>query len=51
VRHGRGALRAALDAYRANPEAFVCREEWNAALARLAEGTCSTLGAYHRPWQ
>jgi len=44
-------LRAALDAYRADPEGFVSRADWNAALARLAEGSCSTLGAYHRPWQ
>jgi putative protease len=44
-------LRAALDACRADPERFTPRPEWNAALDQVAEGQCTTLGAYHRPWQ
>jgi putative protease len=44
-------LRAALDACQADREAFVPREEWIAALDRVSEGRCHTLGALHRPWQ
>lgn len=44
-------LRAAFDALAREPGAFVPRPEWVAALDRLAEGRCHTLGAYHRPWQ
>ncbi|HEB98416.1 MAG TPA: U32 family peptidase [Thiotrichales bacterium] len=43
--------REALDAHRQNPAAFRPREDWNAALGRVSEGTQTTLGAYHRPWQ
>lgn len=44
-------LRAALDSCLADPERFVLREEWVAALDKISEGACHTLGAYHRPWQ
>jgi putative protease len=44
-------LREALDACLSDPEHFLPRAEWMAALDRLAEGSCHTLGAYHRPWQ
>lgn len=44
-------LRAALDTCLADPERFAVRAEWIAALDRLSEGSCHTLGAYHRPWQ
>ena len=44
-------LRAALDACQADRERFVAHEEWVAALDRVAEGRCHTLGALHRPWQ
>lgn len=44
-------LRAALDACLLDPEHFAPRGEWMAALDRLAEGSCHTLGAYERPWQ
>jgi putative protease len=44
-------LRAALDACQADREHFVPDPEWLAALDRVSEGRCHTLGALHRPWQ
>jgi putative protease len=44
-------LRAALDACARNPEQFAPRPEWTAALDKVAEGSCHTLGAYYRAWQ
>ncbi len=44
-------LRAALNACRADPQRYTPHPEWVAALDKLAEGACHTLGAYHRPWQ
>lgn len=44
-------LRAALDALARDPAGFVPQPEWVAALDKVAEGRCHTLGAYHRPWQ
>lgn len=44
-------LRDALDTCAADPERFAPRREWIAALDKVAEGACHTLGAYHRPWQ
>ena len=43
--------RAAIDAYQANPEAYQVIPEWDAQLARVSEGSQTTLGAYHRQWQ
>ncbi|WP_421312096.1 ubiquinone anaerobic biosynthesis protein UbiU [Aeromonas sp. 603404] len=43
--------RAAIDAYQANPEAYQVEAEWDAQLARVSEGSQTTLGAYHRQWQ
>mgnify|MGYP000694600237 CR=1 FL=1 len=43
--------RAAIDAYQANPEAYQVKAEWDAQLARVSEGSQTTLGAYHRQWQ
>lgn len=43
--------RAAIDAYQANPEAYKVKAEWDAQLARVSEGSQTTLGAYHRQWQ
>ncbi len=43
--------RAALDACRAAPDRFRPKGEWMASLGRLSEGTQTTLGALHRPWQ
>lgn len=44
-------LREALDACVRDRERFVPRREWVAALDKVAEGSCHTLGAYHRSWQ
>jgi putative protease len=43
--------RAALDACHHNPAGYVPRPEWLAALSKVSEGTQTTLGALHRPWQ
>jgi putative protease len=43
--------RAALDACARDPEHYAPRADWLAELNRVAEGTQTTLGAYHRPWQ
>ncbi|MCR6555113.1 U32 family peptidase, partial [Aeromonas sp. CPF2-S1] len=43
--------RAAIDVYQANPEAYQVKAEWDAQLARVSEGSQTTLGAYHRQWQ
>ncbi|ATY77892.1 protease [Aeromonas veronii] len=43
--------RAAIDTYQANPEAYQVKAEWDAQLARISEGSQTTLGAYHRQWQ
>jgi len=44
-------LRHALDTCFRNPDNFVADAEWIEQLNMLAEGSCHTLGAYHRPWQ
>ena len=44
-------LRAALDACLADPDTYVADRRWMRALSELSEGSCTTLGAYHRPWQ
>ncbi len=44
-------LRQALDACFSNPKDFIPDKEWIEQLNGLAEGSCHTLGAYHRPWQ
>jgi O2-independent ubiquinone biosynthesis protein UbiU len=43
--------RAAIDACLGNRAAFRLRAEWQEVLAQLSEGSQTTLGAYHRPWQ
>lgn len=43
--------RAALDALERDPEHFQPQAEWIAELGKVSEGTQTTLGAYHRPWQ
>ncbi len=43
--------RAAIDACQRNPKNFSPRPEWLAALSKVSEGTQTTLGALHRPWQ
>lgn len=43
--------RAAIDACKQNPTGYVPKAEWLAELGKVSEGTQTTLGAYHRPWQ
>lgn len=43
--------RDALDACEKNPGSYQPKEEWLAALEKVSEGSQTTLGAYHRPWQ
>ncbi len=43
--------RDAINACHAVPAAYTVRENWQAALARVAEGNQCTLGAYHRTWK
>ena len=44
-------LRAALDSAHADPNRYSPRPEWNAMLARHAEGSQVTQGAFERPWK
>lgn len=43
--------RAAIDACRRNPDGFTAEESWHMELNKVSEGSSTTLGAYHRPWQ
>jgi putative protease len=43
--------RQAIDRCSADPESFVPQDAWMQALGAMAEGTQTTLGAYHRKWQ
>lgn len=43
--------REAIDAAAREGDAFTPRREWTAALARNAEGSQCTLGAFSRPWK
>ena len=43
--------RQAIDACQLNPDAYQTNADWLQQLARVSEGTQTTLGAYHRPWQ
>ncbi|CAM5220969.1 protease [Alishewanella longhuensis] len=43
--------RAAIYAVMANPEHFIVQQHWQQVLAGLAEGSQTTLGAYHRKWK
>ncbi len=43
--------RAALDACRRDPDHFTANPAWMAELSKVSEGSQTTLGAYHRPWQ
>ena len=44
-------LRAALDSAHLDPNRYSPRPEWNATLARHAEGSQVTQGAFERPWK
>ncbi|MCK8515825.1 U32 family peptidase [Methylonatrum kenyense] len=43
--------RAAINACTDNPRGYRSAWSWQEALADLSEGSQTTLGAYHRPWQ
>lgn len=43
--------RAALEACQRNPQQYHPQPEWHKVLASLSEGTQTSLGAIHRPWQ
>ncbi|MEI6895951.1 MAG: peptidase U32 family protein [Psychromonas sp.] len=43
--------RAAIDSYKQDPQQYQVKEQWNAVLANVSEGSQTTLGAYHRKWQ
>ena len=44
-------LRAAMDSSHANPARYAVKPDWQTTLARHAEGTQTTLGAFERPWK
>jgi putative protease len=43
--------RQAIDRAQRDPAAYQTTAEWNGALAKVSEGSQTTLGAYSRPWQ
>lgn len=43
--------RAAIDAVKRAPQAFVANDAWSAQLDKVSEGSMHTLGAYNRPWK
>jgi putative protease len=43
--------RQALDALHKEGHAFTPRDEWMQQLAAVSEGSQTTFGPYHRPWQ
>jgi len=44
-------MRQAIDAAQSNRENFQTKAEWMGELQKVSEGSQTTLGAYHRPWQ
>jgi len=44
-------MRAAIDGCLQDPEGYRPKDRWLKQLGSVAEGTQTTLGAYHRPWQ
>ncbi len=44
-------MRAAIDQCLANPDSYQPDGRWMQALESVSEGSQTTLGAYHRPWQ
>jgi len=43
--------RAAIDKCMQNPDSFCAKSSWLSVLEKVSEGSQTTLGAYHRPWQ
>ena len=44
-------MRAAIDECLRNPHGYNPQGAWMRKLATVSEGSQTTLGAYHRPWQ
>ncbi len=44
-------MRAAIDSCTKDAQAYQARDEWMRQLDAVSEGSQTTLGAYHRPWQ
>ncbi len=44
-------MRAAIDHCLQNPQSYQPKEQWMNELGSVSEGSQTTLGAYHRPWQ
>ena len=44
-------MRAAIDQCLGDPDNYRPKDKWMGALADVSEGSQTTLGAYHRPWQ
>ncbi len=43
--------RAAIDECMQNPDNYSAKSSWLSVLEKVSEGSQTTLGAYHRPWQ
>jgi collagenase-like PrtC family protease len=44
-------MRAAIDQCMLDPQTYQPKEQWMRELSDVSEGSQTTLGAYHRPWQ
>jgi putative protease len=44
-------MRAAIDHCMQDPREYQPKDQWMRKLAGVSEGSQTTLGAYHRPWQ
>jgi putative protease len=44
-------MRAAIDHCMQHPEDYQPMDQWMKTLGDVSEGSQTTLGAYHRPWQ
>lgn len=44
-------MRAAIDHCLLDPQGYRPKDQWMQQLASVSEGSTTTLGAYHRPWQ
>ena len=44
-------LRDAIDTMKTDPSQYQAKDQWMADLLKVSEGSQTTLGAYHRPWQ
>jgi putative protease len=44
-------IRAAIDRCLQDPQSYKTDDQWMRKLAGVSEGSQTTLGAYHRPWQ